>query len=65
LRIILHKLGKIHRSELANLFPKVALGFKPVMAWRFLNYNRYNAFENMAIDKAVFRETIKDKKAGN
>jgi lipoate-protein ligase A len=30
--------------------------------WRFLNYNRYNAFENMAIDEAIFRETIKDKK---
>ena len=32
------------------------------MTWRFLNYNRYNAFENMAIDEAIFRETIKDKK---
>jgi lipoyl(octanoyl) transferase len=32
------------------------------MTWRFLNYQRYNAFENMAIDEAIFRETIKDKK---
>jgi len=32
------------------------------MTWRFLNYNRYNAFENMAIDEAIFRETIKNKK---
>ena len=32
------------------------------MTWRFLNYTRYNAFENMAIDEAIFRETIKDKK---
>jgi len=30
--------------------------------WRLLNYQRYNAFENMAIDEAIFRETIKDKK---
>lgn len=32
------------------------------MMWRFLNYQRYNAFENMAIDEAIFRETIKNKK---
>ncbi len=29
---------------------------------RFLNYQRYNAFENMAIDEAIFRETVKKKK---
>jgi lipoate-protein ligase A len=32
------------------------------MTWRFINYQRYNAFENMAIDESIFRETIKDKK---
>jgi lipoyl(octanoyl) transferase len=32
------------------------------MAWRFLDFQRYNAFENMAIDEAIFRETIKNKK---
>jgi lipoate-protein ligase A len=32
------------------------------MTWRFLKYNRYNAFENMAIDEAIFQETIKNKK---
>jgi len=32
------------------------------MAWRFLDFQRYNAFENMAIDEAVLRETIKNKK---
>ena len=32
------------------------------MTWRFLNYQQYNAFENMAIDEAIFRETIKNKK---
>ena len=33
-----------------------------MVTWRFLNYTRYNAFENMAIDEAIFRETIKDEK---
>ena len=32
------------------------------MAWRVLDFQRYNAFENMAIDEAIFRETIKNKK---
>ena len=32
------------------------------MAWRFLDFQRYNAFENMAIDEAIFRETIRNKK---
>jgi lipoyl(octanoyl) transferase len=32
------------------------------MSWRVLNFQRYNAFENMAIDEAIFRETIKHKK---
>lgn len=32
------------------------------MAWRFLDFQLYNAFENMAIDEAIFRETIKNKK---
>ena len=32
------------------------------MAWRVLNFQRYNAFENMAIDEAIFRETINHKK---
>ena len=32
------------------------------MAWRFLDFQRYNAFENMAIDEAIFRETIRSKK---
>jgi len=30
--------------------------------WRLLNYRPNNAFENMAIDEAIFRETIKNKK---
>jgi lipoyl(octanoyl) transferase len=33
------------------------------MAWRFLDFQRYNAFENMAIDEAIFRETIRNKKS--
>ena len=32
------------------------------MTWRLLNYRPYSAFENMAIDEAIFRETIKNKK---
>lgn len=32
------------------------------MAWRFLDFQRYSAFENMAIDEAIFRETIKNNK---
>lgn len=28
------------------------------MAWRLLDFRRHNIFENMAIDEAVFRETI-------
>jgi lipoate-protein ligase A len=32
------------------------------MAWRVLDFQRHNAFENMAIDEAIFRETIKNKK---
>lgn len=32
------------------------------MTWRLLNYQPYSAFENMAIDEAIFRETIKNKK---
>jgi lipoyl(octanoyl) transferase len=32
------------------------------MAWRLLNFQNYNIFENMAIDEAVFHETIKNKK---
>jgi len=32
------------------------------MIWRLINYSRYNAYENMAIDEAIFRETIKNKK---
>ena len=32
------------------------------MAWRVLDFQLYNAFENMAIDEAIFRETIKNKK---
>ncbi len=31
-------------------------------AWRVLDFQRYNAFENMAIDEAIFHETIKNKK---
>jgi Lipoate-protein ligase A len=31
------------------------------MTWRLLPYQTYNAFYNMAIDEAVFRETIKNK----
>ncbi len=31
------------------------------MVWRFLDFQRYNAFENMAIDEAIFRETVKNK----
>lgn len=32
------------------------------MTWRLLNYQPYSAFENMAIDEAIFRETIKNNK---
>jgi len=32
------------------------------MVWRVLDFQRYNAFENMAIDEAIFRETIRNKK---
>lgn len=32
------------------------------MTWRFLDFQQYNAFENMAIDEAILRETIKNKK---
>lgn len=32
------------------------------MTWRVLNYQLYSAFENMAIDEAIFRETIKNKR---
>jgi lipoyl(octanoyl) transferase len=32
------------------------------MAWRLINYQRLNAFENMAIDEAIFHETIKNNK---
>jgi lipoate-protein ligase A len=31
------------------------------MAWRFLDFQQRSIFENMAIDEAVFRETIKNK----
>lgn len=32
------------------------------MTWRLLNYRPSSAFENMAIDEAIFLETIKNKK---
>ncbi len=32
------------------------------MSWRLLNYRIHNIFENMAIDEAIFQETIKNKK---
>jgi lipoyl(octanoyl) transferase len=32
------------------------------MAWRLLDFQYYNIFENMAIDEAIFHETIKNKK---
>ena len=32
------------------------------MIWRLLNYRSYSAFENMAIDEAIFRDTMKNKK---
>ncbi|MEN6620774.1 MAG: lipoate--protein ligase family protein [Smithella sp.] len=32
------------------------------MDWRVLDFQYYNAFENMAIDEAIFRETINKKK---
>jgi lipoate-protein ligase A len=32
------------------------------MAWRLLNFQYYNIFENMAIDEAIFQETIKTQK---
>ncbi|MEE9912167.1 MAG: lipoate--protein ligase family protein [Deltaproteobacteria bacterium] len=32
------------------------------MTWRLLNYRPRSAFENMAIDEAIFRETVKKKK---
>jgi len=33
-----------------------------VMIWRVINYSRHDAFENMAIDEAIFREIINNKK---
>ncbi|KQC10174.1 MAG: hypothetical protein APR62_12545 [Smithella sp. SDB] len=33
------------------------------MAWRLLDFQYHNIFENMAIDEAIFHETIKNKKA--
>jgi len=32
------------------------------MAWRLLDFQYYNIFENMAVDEAIFYETIKNKK---
>ena len=32
------------------------------MAWRLLDFQYRNIFENMAVDEAIFRETIKNKK---
>jgi len=32
------------------------------MPWRILNFQKYNAFENMAIDEAIFLETIRNRK---
>jgi lipoyl(octanoyl) transferase len=32
------------------------------MTWRLITYRPCNAFENMAIDEAIFRETIKNQK---
>lgn len=32
------------------------------MAWRLLNYHICNVFENMAIDEAIFQETIENRK---
>jgi lipoate-protein ligase A len=32
------------------------------MAWRLLDFQYHNIFENMAIDEAIFHETIKSKK---
>ncbi|MEN6331431.1 MAG: lipoate--protein ligase family protein [Smithella sp.] len=32
------------------------------MAWRVLDFQQHNAFENMAIDEAIFRETINHKR---
>jgi len=33
------------------------------MSWRLLNFQYHNIFENMAIDEAIFHETIKNRKA--
>ena len=33
-----------------------------LMTWRFLDYSQYTAYENMAIDEAIFRETINSNK---
>jgi len=33
------------------------------MALRLISFQRYNAFENMAIDEAIFRETVRYKKS--
>lgn len=32
------------------------------MIWRLIPYRTYNAFENMAIDEAIFRETVRNQK---
>lgn len=34
----------------------------PLMSWRVLDFQQHNAFANMAIDEAIFRETISNKK---
>jgi lipoyl(octanoyl) transferase len=32
------------------------------MAWRFIDFQRFSAFENMAVDEAIFKETVKNKR---
>ena len=32
------------------------------MTWRLIPYRSYNAFQNMAIDEAIFRETLRNKR---
>lgn len=32
------------------------------MTWRLIPYRSYNAFQNMAVDEAIFRETLRNRK---
>ena len=48
-------------EALQDILPLLVAG-RFFVTWRLLNYQIYNIFENMAIDEAVFQETIKNRK---